>query len=148
MVFFALRLVVPYLEFRKKPVPTTIPTELTEVIDRLNNESTNDEDFLYKSYDYVVSKYYGNHHKSITMFWKAFQNPFKQKDGFMHCMGQNIILRTMLIKSGRFRDEDIELKITGISGFIHQYLLVSIGDCVMKVDPWSHFRGRRISQVK
>ena len=146
-VFVFLRLITPNLGFRVSPVPEKIPEHLEKVIQDLNSRASDDEDYLFKTYEYVTKRFVGNRPKTVTQFWKAFQDPLKQKDGFLHCMGQNFILRTMLIKSGRFREQDVKVKTEALHIFIHQYLLVHIGDCKMQIDPWKHFLGKGIAQI-
>ncbi|MCC2631064.1 MAG: hypothetical protein K0S38_873 [Candidatus Paceibacter sp.] len=139
VVWVLARLVVPHLGFRKQSLPDTIPEDLKRKIQELNAQAIDDLDFLKKSYEYVTNLYTGSRIKTITKFWYAFENPIGHKPGFMPCTGQNYLLRLMLVKSGRFQDNDIQIKTIPLNLFIHQYLRVKVEKDFIDVDPWSHF---------
>ncbi len=139
LVFFVVRLIVPHLGFRRVPIPESIPAELTTIISDLHQKATSNMEFLTLSYDYVTSKYTGNRLKTITEFWRAFGNVYDTPPGFLHCTGQNYLLRTMLIKSGRFTEGDVKVLNVPFNLFIHQYLKVKVDGKWINVDPWSHF---------
>ncbi len=140
-VWGVLRLIVPHLGFNKSPVPTTLPPELTEKIAAYNTVAVDDVDFVRLAYTYVTEKYTGSRIKTITQFWKAFQNPLIAPLGFLPCTGQNYILRAMLVTSGRFVDADIIVKTTPLNFFVHQYLKITADGKELLVDPWAHFLG-------
>lgn len=141
IVWVGLRLFVPNLGFRKSPLPAELPPELAETIRALDASATDDSDFLQKSYGYVTSRYRGSRVRTLMNFWVAFEDPIGHAPGFLPCTGQNHILRTMLVKSGRFTEEDIEVRVVPLNIFIHQYLRVRIGGKWIILDPWSAFRG-------
>ncbi len=64
------------------------------------------------------------------------------ESGFMHCTNINYVLRTLLIKSGHFADDDIQIKWT-IVWYIspHQYLRIKTGDKYVNVDVWGYVYG-------
>jgi hypothetical protein len=146
MVWVITRLVVPHFGFRKDQIPSNIPTELNDKINELNKSSKNNREFLENTYNYITNIYFGNRTKTITQFWRAFGNIFDKAPGFLPCTGQNYLLRTILIKSGRFSEDDIETKIVPLNLFIHQYLKIRIDNQWIDVDPWSHFIGKRIGE--
>lgn len=140
-VFVVLRFITPHLGFAREPLPPTLPQEMTDVVARLNHEAENDEDYLHRAFDYVTDKYHGSRYKTITLFWYAWRDPLTAPQGFMHCTGVNYILRTLLVKSGRFTEHDIQIKTITTNLFIHQYLKVRLGDEWIDLDPWAHFTG-------
>ena len=66
---------------------------------------------------------------------------FDKTPGFLPCTGQNYLLRTMLVKSGRFQESDIQIKVVPLNLSVHQYLKVKVGDSFVDADPWSCFLG-------
>jgi hypothetical protein len=141
LVWIVARLVVPHLGFSKESIPEIIPVDLEQKITELHQTAKNNTEFIELAYSYVTNKYTGSRLKTITQFWKAFGNVFDKPAGFLPCTGQNYILRTILIKSGRFNETDIQVKTVPLNLFIHQYLQVKVGDSSIILDPWSHFLG-------
>lgn len=146
IVWVGLRFIVPNLGFRKSSLPNQLPTDFESDIQRLNTEATDDFDFLTKSFEYVTERYHGSRVRTLGNFWVAFENPIGHAPGFLPCTSFNYILRTMLVKSGRFKEEDIHLKVIPLNIFIHQYLRVRIGEKWIDVDPWSAFKGLSIGK--
>lgn len=141
LVWVLMRLVVPHLGFKKEPLSDVLPKEFEAYIRQIDSESSGNLDFLRKSYEFVISRYKGSRVKTVTQFWKVFCDPITEKPGFMPCTGQNYLLRLMLVKSGRFKESDVILKVVPFNLFIHQYLRVRVNDMWMDVDPWSSFLG-------
>lgn len=141
-VFFALQLFVPYMKFYLvEDMPKDIPQDFLEEIERLNKKSMSNKEFLRLAYASLTKKFYGSRLKTIFLGWYAFQPIFTHPQGFLHCNVENELLRVMLIKSGRFKKEDITRKITFVNFFIHQYLQVKVDDEVIDVDLWGHVFG-------
>lgn len=140
-VWVVARLTVPHLGFGEDRVPDTLPEDWNARVVELSEAAADDADFLKRAYEFVVRKYSGSRLQTITRFWRAFEDPFQQPPGFMHCTGQNFILRTLLIKSGRFAETDVQVKVVPLNFFIHQYLLVRVDGKWIDVDPWSSFLG-------
>jgi hypothetical protein len=140
-VWIGIRLVVPHLGFKRERLPSIISNELEQRIRQLNQESSNNLEFLKKSYGFITHTYRGSRVRTVTNFWKAFQDPLNMKPGFMPCTGQNYFLRLMLIKSGRFTEQDIQIRIAPLNFFIHQYLRIKVDGNWIDVDPWSVFLG-------
>ena len=133
------RVVIPHLGFVREKIPVTIPLELQSKIEELNSSSKGDEDFLQESYIYITQKYTGSRLKTVTQFSRAFGNVFAQSSGFLPCTGQNFLLRTLLVRSGRFSESDIKVRTVPLNFFIHQYLLVKVDGAWIPVDPWASF---------
>lgn len=140
-VWVILRLTVPYLGFSRAPIPETLPRELTETIADINRNSKTDLEFLQKAYGYVTRTYTGGRLETIYIFWRAFGDIYTKSPGFLPCTGQTHLVRTFLIKSGRFSENDIEIKTVPLNLFIHQYLRVRVGNEWIYVDPWANFLG-------
>lgn len=141
LVWVVARLIVPNLGFSKQSLPDVLPEALNATISRLNTIATTDRDFLVRAYDYVTSTYTGSRLKTLTQCWRAFGNPYQKSPGFLPCTVQNYILRTILVKSGRFSEHEIQIQTVPLNLFIHQYLNVYVDGTWIAVDPWSHFLG-------
>ena len=146
VVWIVIRLLVPHLGFNKSPLPEFLPQDFSAVIKQIDEESSDNFDFLQKVYEFVTSRYKGDRFKTVTNFWVAFEEPINHKRGFMPCTGQNYLTRLMLVKSGRFKDADIEIKVFPLNFFIHQYLRVRVDGRWVDVDPWSSFLGLSLGQ--
>lgn len=140
-VWIGLRLVVPHLGFRKSPLPEQLPSDIELALERMNAEAVDDHDFLKRAYAFVTGHFRGGRLQTVTNFWVAFYDPLTAPPGFMPCTGQNYLLRTLLIKSGRFTEDDIEVHTIPLNLFIHQYLRIHIGTHHIDADPWSSFLG-------
>ncbi|MFT4244325.1 MAG: hypothetical protein ACMXYB_02615 [Candidatus Woesearchaeota archaeon] len=128
--------------FSKIPIPHTIPKELDEKVKEFS-KSRDKEEFLQKSFFYIVNNWGGSRVNLICKFSRLFQkdiNTILQTQGYMHCTTMNFLLRVMAIKSGLFNDSDIKLKLTN-SWYIapHQYLEIIISKEEKRVlDPWNY----------
>jgi len=136
-----LRLIVPHLGFKKESLPNKLPLDFEAMLHKLSIESASNRDFLAKAYYYVTSHYRGSRIRTLANFWVAFQDPINHPPGFLPCTSQNYLLRLMLVKSKRFQESDIEVKVVPLNLFIHQYLRVHVDGEWIDVDPWSAFRG-------
>jgi hypothetical protein len=149
LVWIVGRIVIPHFGFVREKIPAAIPVELQSKIEEINSSSKDDTDFLQKSYAYITQKYTGSRLKTVTQFWQAFGDVYKKDPGFLPCTGQNFLLRTLLVKSGRFQENDIRIKTVPLNFFIHQYLLVRVDGAWIPVDPWASFLkvpfGRKLS---
>lgn len=146
-VWVLLRLFVPHLGFVKKTIPEQIPRSLEVVINTYTTTAKTNLEFLELAYQYVTQRHTGSRVKTVTQWYKAFVDIYTQNPGFLPCTGQNYLLRTMLIKSGRFTEDDIKVKVVPLNFFIHQYLLVSVDGTNIVVDPWSHFLGKKLGEA-
>lgn len=145
-IWVVLRLVVPYMGFKKTRIVESVPEYLSEAIEEIKANSSTQADALRHSYDYVVQKYYGNRMRTVLNFWRAFGSFENKSAGFLPCNMQNQLLRTLLVKSGFFMDSDIRIRVTPFNFFIHQYLQVRIDDKFIDVDPWSDFLGLELGK--
>lgn len=146
IVWVGVRLVVPHLGFRKNALPAELPAEFAAMVRRIDTEAADDFDFLKRAYAYVTSTYSGSRIRTLGNFWVAFEDPINHVPGFLPCTCQNYILRTLLVKSGRFQESEIQVKVVPLNLFIHQYLCVKIGSDTIDVDPWSAFIGIQLGK--
>jgi hypothetical protein len=139
LVWILPRILVPHLGFSREPLPAVLPRLLEEKMRQLNAEAKDDADFLRKAYAFVTERYRGSRARTITNFWRAFEDPLTREPGFMPCTGQNHLIRLLLVKSGRFQESDIKVRTVPLNLFIHQYLEVRVSEKWVDVDPWSAF---------
>jgi len=73
------------------------------------------------------------------LFW---HNPNKifEKPGFAYCFIQNLMLKTILLESKRFKSSEIKTKIN-FTIIIHQYLKVKVKGKWINLDPWAYKKG-------
>jgi hypothetical protein len=131
--------------FRKQPLPKNIPIALEKKIKEFS-KSKDKELFLKKSFFYIVNKWSGNRINFVLQIHKAFRrdmNKIYSTRGYMHCTTMNYVLRVMAVKSGLFKDSDIELKMTQNWHIApHQYLRFKISkNKFTTLDPWSYQYG-------
>lgn len=123
--------------FSKAKIPDPLPEGMQDVVDEIK-ESKEKGGCLKKAYDILYEKYVGCH--IYTRFFDLFVTDLDKlwnKDGPSHCTNLDYLLRVLLVKSEFFKDEDIELKLTLIYIFPHQYLKVKLSeDKFINVDPW------------
>lgn len=141
VVFILPRFLVPNYGLVKSKLPSTLPSEWQDIVDELNKTSNTQEAYLKNAYRYITKRYTGGRYQTFIYLLYAFDNPFRHKKGFLHCHMQNYLLRTLLVKSGKFTDDDIEVHTVFLNFFTHQYLRVRVGDAWIDVDPHSHFVG-------
>ena len=133
--------------FSKKPLPKKIPPHLEKIIKQLKKSKTK-EQCLKKAYDILTKNYKGfkfNLFKRLSdLFVQDIANLSKRK-GEHFCQHLDYIMRIVLVKSGFFKDEDIEQKITLFWYFsLHQYLRIKINkNKYINIDIWSKRYGIR-----
>jgi hypothetical protein len=140
-VFVVLRFLVPFLGFKKAPLPKTLPADFEQAIDELNKKSKTNEEFLHNAYDFITKKYHGARMRTLTDWEYSFKHPFSHKPGYIPCTIHNYLLRILLVKSNRFSDDDIKTQVVFFNFFIHQYLKVKINNTWVAVDPNSRYQG-------
>ena len=83
-----------------------------------------------------------------TLFWVGDFSTQKvlEEKCFLWCHTQYRLLKSLLVNSGMFREDDVQIgrmfffnskfPYQGISIFIHQYLLINIDGIIFKIDPF------------
>lgn len=128
----------------KTPVPDVLPAEMEKIINEIK-QCLNKEECLKKVHQILITKYHGNRVKTYTKLPDAFIPDIHKlwnKNGFLHCTNINYVARTLLVKSGHFKEEDIRLKWTLLWYFSpHQYAQVQISEKWIDIDIWAHAYG-------
>jgi len=128
----------------KTPIPDVLPGEMQKIINEIK-KSLNKEECLKMTYDILVAKYRGNRIKTYMKLFDVFKHYIDMlwsKNGFLHCTNINYVMRTLLIKSNFFKEDDIRLKWTLIWYVSpHQYLQVKVDDKWINVDIWAYVYG-------
>lgn len=138
--FVVARVALPHLSFRDYKIEEKLPRDMEVVINRINRRYKNDEEFVRAAYDFVTKRYRRDvgERGLLVSCKKAFRkdlNKIWNEKEWQPCHKQNYILRTMLVKSGRFNREDVRLRVTFSQRFMHQYLKVRVKDKWVNVDP-------------
>ena len=125
--------------FKKTSIPNQLPDEMLNIIAGLK-KSSNKEDCLERAYEILSKKYRGYRVKTYTKIFEVFtRNILKlwQKNGFLHCTNINYIMRTLLIKSGYFNENEIKIK-WALVWYIspHQYLQIKVNNNWVNIDIW------------
>ena len=131
--------------FTKKPIPSELPPEMELNIIELKNISDK-EKCLQRAYRIVTGKYHGNRIKTYQRLFDLFKyspHHLWPHSGFLHCTNINYLLRILLIKSGHFTEDDIQLKQVLCWGFSpHQYLSIRVAENkYINIDPWAKIYG-------
>jgi len=119
-----------------------LPPDLEIQIKRLAREK-NKEVFLRKCFDFVALRNSGKRYEFITEFGKVFESRLEKiwrDKNYAPSTATTFLLRTMLVKSGKFKNHEIKQKMT-LNWFIipHQYLQVKISkNKTIFLDPWAY----------
>ena len=87
--------------FKKNNIPNKIPKELNNKIKDFS-KSKNKEEFLKKSFFYIVNNWGGSRVNLIYNFPRLRQKDLSEilkSQGYMHCTTMNYLLRVMAVKS-------------------------------------------------
>lgn len=99
------------------------------------------EETLKNVYNYVLRNYEGVDEKYKLAWLPGLflydVDKIVDKRRFLACHIQNLVLRTLLLNTGQFSEDEIARKQT-ISWFLttHQYLIVDFGKVRYKIDPF------------
>lgn len=127
--------------FKKSRIPDDVPMQFEKTI-RNFSESANQNEFLKKSFFFIVKRWGGNRMSLFLNFSRLFETDIAKilnTKGYLHCTTMNYLLRVMAVKSGMFADDDIQLKLTNTwYVFPHQYLVIKLKDRKqITLDPWN-----------
>ncbi|MEA1963504.1 MAG: hypothetical protein U9M94_04710 [Patescibacteria group bacterium] len=130
--------------FKKTSIPEQLPDKMLNVIAELK-KSSNKEDCLKFAYEILNKKYRGYRVKTYIKIFDIFSKDITkiwQKNGFLHCTNINYVMRTLLVKSGHFNDNEIKIKWTFVWYISpHQYLQVKINNSRINIDIWGKVFG-------
>lgn len=106
------------------------------------NKIKDDEKFLKQTFLFVAKRYDAmNAIPFILNLPHLFQqdpNKIIETYGPAYCHIQGLILRTILLKSNRFKPEQIKKKISFFGFVIHQYTQIKIKNKTLNLDPWAY----------
>jgi hypothetical protein len=98
---------------------------------------------LKNSFNFVITNHYGldesfkNKFFHLANLFHNNPNNYLGKKHYLFCHTQNLFLKTILILTGQFSEEEIKVKWSiGKSFIIHQYLLIKVGNRIIKADPF------------
>lgn len=133
-------MVIPHL-FSKEVIGEITDPDLLWAVEKVRAAGSK-ELALKRASEVVTERCRGYRLRTYLYFWKAFEtdpNRLWQRTGFMHCTHQNFLLRTLLVKSGWFLEDEIKLGYS-LVWYIspHQYLKIKLDDRVVAADPWNH----------
>ncbi len=134
-----------YYLFGKTQIPPVLERELEAVLKKL--EGIDDQEtYLEAAYDTITRRYRGGRRETFTKVADLFSSSLQDlwnREGFLHCTNQNYLLALILVRSGRFREQDITPQWTLIWYCApHQYLQVKLRDGrSIAVDPWARSYG-------
>lgn len=128
--------------------PITNPA-LRHAIDSVASQPTK-EQALEKAYQLMSRRYRGYRFRTYLYFWRAFEkdpNLLWDRQGFLHCHQQNLLLRVLLVESGWFEPAEVEFGYS-LVWYIspHQYLKVKLDSKTIALDPWNATYGAKINQ--
>ena len=135
---------MPLNMFGKTPIPDVLPDEMKKIINELK-KSHSKKDCLRRAYKILTNKYRGYRVKTYTKIIEVFIsniNKLWAKDGFLHCTSINYLMRTLLIKSDFFKENEIKIKWT-LVWYIspHQYLQIKTDSSWINIDIWGYAYG-------
>jgi len=136
-----IRLIVPYYGFTTPEVPKQIPAFLAKEVTSIKNASFSKEHFLRSAFQLLVDRYYGGRWETLVYANRAFEPIGRRESGFIPCNIFNHLMRTILVASGEFSNDEIKTVVVPLNFFIHQYLKVRIGDRWIDIDPTYHRLG-------
>ncbi len=129
-------------------VPSRIPEDLRKTAEKISREHPDDQlTFLRAVLDEVKLRYrvgWMQHYryprnifrKDIEKIWN------EQRGGQQLCHVFSFIIKTMLVASGRFRDEEVTGHMTMHHLNIHHYLSVATDRGIVYVDGWGYVGGK------
>lgn len=140
-IWLLFAIVIPFVLFPNYLIRPRIKE--TSKIKRISAKlkGKNQEQTLKNVYNFVIENHYGirtSFLNKVRYFWTLFSNDVENNIGKKKCIwchAQNILLKTILINTKQFIEEDIKIK-WSVGFFIHQYLLVRIKNKEVKLDPF------------
>jgi hypothetical protein len=149
-MYVMLRLIVPFMGFRRYLPPTDLPPQYRELIKKWESESQSQMDFLTRAYDFVNTYWTVKKFQTVTQFHKIFRrdlNRIWNDRGYLHCNTMNYVLFALLANSKFFTANDVRVRHTILNWVQHQYLQVKVDGKWMDVDPAGSFpRGIPLGQ--
>lgn len=140
MAYFLIIFILPMMVFPNQIFKTII--QRTEKLSKfaLKFKSKDKEKTLRNVYSFVEKCYSSEKYNLFLFLWKHFYTDAEKligKNQFLPCHVQNLILVTLLVNTGQFKESEIERKQTiTYFGTAHQYIIVKINGKRYKIDPF------------
>lgn len=152
-MFILSQIFIPHLGIKQKPIEK-LPEEIQREINKITKKSKTRKELLKKIVNFQMSKKKSSMMMILDSFLTLFESEFDAiwNMPYIHCHHQTYILRELLLKTGKFKDEDLKLKLTTCYLEIHQYLKVNISETPEKkeyiyVDPFAISLGYKIGEI-
>ncbi|MDI6734338.1 MAG: hypothetical protein QMD50_02495 [Patescibacteria group bacterium] len=145
IIFIVSPFVIPHL--RKIKVPAEINSEMQKTIDEISEKTKDsDEKFIKAILDLLKDRYiikiWQTHLYPQIMFRKDINKIWHQVGEKQSCNVLNFVMKTILVKSGRFNEENIKERLTFYEFNIHQYLEIKTSNQIVFADPWGYLAGK------
>ncbi|QQG45555.1 MAG: hypothetical protein HYW89_01320 [Candidatus Sungiibacteriota bacterium] len=145
VVFGLAQFVVPNL--RRVKTPKEVGEELKQIIEETNRTAASDLEFVKTVLFLLRQRFFVKPGQIFITPWILFRKDvdriWTMTDTNQCCTVLNLLLRTFLVKSGRFKEEDLEDRRCILGVCIHQYLLVRMkSGASMPLDPWGYLAKR------
>jgi len=122
---------------------TSIPKELKKEILKLK-KITDKKKCILAALKYIKRNFKSTYFLLFIQLHKHYYSNLSniiKKKGFWPCHIQLFILKVLIIKSGKFKDKDIQTHYSIYNGVIHEYLKIKLNNNWIDVDPWGYNRG-------
>ncbi|MGE0792752.1 MAG: hypothetical protein AB7V77_01070 [Candidatus Woesearchaeota archaeon] len=140
VVFLLSPLILPNLGWKSKindDLPKKVIKDLEEIGKKYKSKKKVLDKILEYEFDRFESKMFQQFTEFPLLFVKSLNDIWKRK-GYLHCHQQNLLIRYFLLKTKRFTEDDIKLKITNCYFMIHQYIKVKVeNNKWLNVDPFA-----------
>ena len=141
-VFVLLRLIAPFMGFRKYALPANIPPEVRQAILELESRSADQASYLKETYDFILQKnlqqWRHTRGKAALHIHRLFLRDLSKiwnTQGFVYCTGINFVTYVLLARSKFFVESDVRLRHVFANMVSHQYLQVKVGEKWVDADP-------------
>lgn len=138
LAFVVFRLIVPFMGFKPYQVPKELPEEVRLKIKELEAQSQDQDEYLLKAFQFVISRWYAVRYKAVTELHKLFRSDMEKiwhETGYAHCSTQNFILHALLVGSRFYKPEDVRVRHVFLNFVPHQYMEVKVAGKWIDVDP-------------
>ena len=142
-LWILLGIVITFIIFPNYLFKPKIKTtkKIKQVANKLKDK--NPQKTLKKIYNFIIKNHYGiskSAKNKIFYLGRLFKNDVEENlenKIYLFCHAQNLMLNTLLINTKQFEEKDIKVKwFIDYTLIIHQYLLVSMGNKKVKLDPF------------
>lgn len=138
LVFIALRLIVPFMGFRRWRSPQKISPSIQQEANKLLTTHKDQASFVTAAYNIISTRWWAGRLQTVRYAPLAFRTNLEQvwnAPGYAHCNTQNYLLYTLLLASRLFSPADIRMRTVFFNFFIHQYLQVRVNGQWVDADP-------------